>query len=408
MGAMASVACTSVIVSGRATADGRPLMLKHRDTGTLDNRIDYFARTDSTFAFIGLVNVPYVDSSVWTGTNEVGFSIMNTASYNLRRDSLDCHMDREGEVMKAALEVCRTTDDFEALLMKWFTSDKNGYVAPLGVEANFGVIDANGGAAYYEVNNFEWVKFDVNQEAKGYRVVTNFSFSGRENEGAGYERYYTASAIMQENETLLAHGMDHRFLFNSLSRSYRHEVLGVNYDAQNAPRMAVDANFIPRGYTSAAMVIEGVRPGENPLHTVMWTLLGYPACTVALPLMVGGANMLPTCVQAGEIGNEESHSPLCDDAMNIRMNYVFSVRNLGENSSRYFSLNALFRGENGKPDLLNCAKKADEAVYKSFSSAFCKWRDGKMSDSRFWKTYQQSAAQWYDKYRSAFAGYLNL
>ena len=34
-------ACTSVIVSGKATPDGRPLMWKHRDTGTRYNHITF-------------------------------------------------------------------------------------------------------------------------------------------------------------------------------------------------------------------------------------------------------------------------------------------------------------------------------------------------------------------------------
>ena len=35
-------ACTSVIVSGKATADGRPLMLKHRDTDDQQNSVRLF------------------------------------------------------------------------------------------------------------------------------------------------------------------------------------------------------------------------------------------------------------------------------------------------------------------------------------------------------------------------------
>lgn len=402
--ATTSFACTSLIISGRATADGRPVMLKHRDTGTLDNRIDYFAHTDSTLAFIGLVNVPDTDGSVWTGTNESGFSIMNTASYNLRRDTLNCPMDQEGVIMRLALQSCRTTADFESMLTRLLTPDHNGYVKPLGVEANFGVIDAAGGAAYYEVNNFEWTKFDVNKEPAGYRVVTNFSFSGRENEGMGYERYQTASAVMRENPSLLAQGLDHRFLFDSLSRSYRHEVMGVNYNATNAPRMAPDMNFIPRRMTSASIVIEGVRPGENPLHTVMWTLLGYPACTMALPLMVGEENILPACVQAA--AQNGGHSPLGDAAMRIKNQYVFSLHNLGGNSSKYFSTEVLFRGVEGKPSILSCARQADVAVYRSFHHIFTGWRDGKMHDARFWQRYRQMTHHWFDFYQSAYQDYL--
>ena len=89
-----SWACTSFIISGSATPTGRPMMFKHRDTGELNNRIAHFK--GPKYRFIGLVNSPKLDGEVWAGMNEAGLCIMNTASYNLREDSLDCPMDREG------------------------------------------------------------------------------------------------------------------------------------------------------------------------------------------------------------------------------------------------------------------------------------------------------------------------
>ena len=80
-------ACTSFIISGKATPSGRPMMFKHRDTGELNNRIAYFQ--GEKYAFIGLMNSPMLDGEVWSGVNEAGFCIMNTASYNLREDSLE-------------------------------------------------------------------------------------------------------------------------------------------------------------------------------------------------------------------------------------------------------------------------------------------------------------------------------
>ena len=166
-------ACTSFIISGKATPSGKPMMFKHRDTGELNNRIAYFQ--GEKYAFIGLMNSPMLDGEVWSGMNEAGFCIMNTASYNLREDTLKCQMDREGELMYHALGNCATLADFET----WLTT----YPQPWGVEANFGVIDAQGGAAYFEMNNSRYIKYDVNSEQSGYRVVTNFSFAGRYEQG---------------------------------------------------------------------------------------------------------------------------------------------------------------------------------------------------------------------------------
>lgn len=254
-----AVACTSVIVSGKATSSGRPLMLKHRDTDDQQNSVRLFC--GEPYRFIGLVNSTSPEGEVWTGTNEAGFSIMNTASYNFREDSLpDVQMDREGELMYRALSVCTTTADFETLL--------DTCTKPMGVEANFGVIDAYGGAAYYEVNNFRWVKYDVNDIGCGYRVVTNFCEAGRREDYQGWDRFCIASEVMQQE---FAPDVDHRFFFERLSR---------NTTERNGQR-------IPRKITSASIVIEGVPAGHNPLQTVMWTILGNPLTHIAEPLAVG-------------------------------------------------------------------------------------------------------------------------
>lgn len=250
-------ACTSVIVSGKATSSGRPLMLKHRDTDDQKNSVRYFE--GGKYAFIGLVNSTSPDNEVWTGTNEAGFSIMNTASYNFREDSLDIQMDREGELMYKALAICVTVADFETLL--------DTCTKPMGVEANFGVIDAHGGAAYYEVNNFRWIKYDVNEIDCGYRVVTNFCEAGRKEDYQGWDRYVIASEVMAAEFTA---DIDHTFFFERLSR---------NTTERNGHR-------IPRDITSASIVIEGVAPGTDPLQTVMWTILGNPLHHTEVPLMV--------------------------------------------------------------------------------------------------------------------------
>ena len=85
--------------------------------------------------------------------------------------------------MRKALRVCKTVQDFEHFL--------DTLPRPMHVEANFGVIDAYGGAAYYETNNERYYKKDANDPnlaPEGYLIYTNFSFVGRTDEGKGYVR----------------------------------------------------------------------------------------------------------------------------------------------------------------------------------------------------------------------------
>ncbi|MBD3424973.1 MAG: hypothetical protein GF417_11100, partial [Candidatus Latescibacteria bacterium] len=137
-----SFSCTSAVISGRATPDGRPLLWKHRDSSSPRNALRRFSGEGYTFT--GIVNADSTSGSqVWIGANEKGFSIMNTASYNLLdQQGYRGEMDREGIFMFEALRGCATVSDFEEMLQS-----TNG---SRGVEANFGVIDAEGGAAYFE------------------------------------------------------------------------------------------------------------------------------------------------------------------------------------------------------------------------------------------------------------------
>ena len=75
-------ACTSAVISGKITPDGRPLLWKNRDTDFLQNCVKYFS--GERYPFIAIVNSVEDDpTDVWIGTNSAGFSVMNTQSYNL-------------------------------------------------------------------------------------------------------------------------------------------------------------------------------------------------------------------------------------------------------------------------------------------------------------------------------------
>lgn len=400
-----SEACTSVIVSSSHTVSGKPLMYKNRDTGKLDNKMGYF--TGVKYSYIGLMNSSSKGGSIWSGTNSAGFCIMNTASYNLKDDDIpDSMMDQEGVLMRKALEVCATVNDFECFL--------DTLQRPMRVETNIGVIDAQGGAAYYEINNTRWVKFDVNDPAvapDGYLVVTNFSRSGRPEDSKGVERFETASAIFSEYVKKCKGGlldMDHDFFFDKLSRSYRHEKLGVDYRKnpgeiyrRGRTGIAVDQDFIPRISTSASVVFEGVRNGENPCYTVMWTILGYPSCGVAIPMLVGEADHIPYYMKDSE---ESDNSVMCDAALAIKKSYVFT--DTVSNGSHYFHIDTVIKGTRNKPSLISCCKKAESSILSSFIGIFSEWEKGKMKDDEFWSLYDKESATYFDLYKSCFQAFM--
>ena len=390
-----SWACTSFIISGKATPSGRPMMFKNRDTDELNNRIAHFQ--GDKYAFMGLVNAPSLDGEVWAGMNEAGLCIMNTASYNLREDQLDCQMDREGEFMYHVLGQCANIQEFE----NWLET----YPQPWGVEANFGIIDAQGGAAYYEINNHRWIKYDVNDEANGYRVVTNFSFAGRYEDYEGWERYQTATAIMQEKFSREKE-MTAIDAINYFSRTYRHEVLQLNYSPVNTPEYAVDQDFIPRRITSAVVCFEGVMAGDKPLHTVMWTALGYPACAVAVPLLMH-KDHLPTYMKARNEhakDGQQLNAEICDKSLQIKNEWAFPLHI--SNGNKYVSIQTILSGAEGKPALIDCAQEVEKKIVKDFMPLYDQWTKSALSDQVFFKWYDQTAKQWIKKYDTVFAPYL--
>lgn len=317
-------ACTSAVVSGRVTPDGRPLLWKHRDASDLNNRIVRFDAVKGQFSFVGLVNgTDTLAREVWTGYNSEGFAVMNTASYNLKNDTSSL-ADREGVVMKRALGVCRTVDDFACLLDEW--------PRPIGVEANFGVIDAEGGAAYFEVNNYEVTRYDVDDSPEGYLLRTNYSMSGRPDEGFGYIRYDNAARLFAPVAAQKA--VTAEWLTGVCSRSFYHSFLGRDFSGDD---WVVDQDFIPRYSTSASLAVEGVKPGESPLLTTMWTVLGYPPCSVVLPVWLGCNSGVPALLQAC---GDTVRSPLCEWA-NALKHEAFPVER--GSGVHYLHISRLFR-----------------------------------------------------------------
>lgn len=315
--------CTSAIVRADLTKNGKVLMWKHRDTGTEHNFVERVESTDSTLAFVALFNGG--DSllrEAWTGMNEAGFAIMNTASYNLAPDTAK-YKDMEGVVMRGALEACRTLEDFERYL--------SGLPKPMGVQANFGAVDAGGEGAYYETDDYGWKKFSLEDSPDGIIVRTNFSISGNDTDGMGYIRYENACHLLKpyvENRSLSP-----EVFTEELSRSFYHYLLGKDM-MEESERWVVDQDFIPRYSSSASIVIEGVKAGENPALTVMWTAIGYPPCSHVIPVMVDSVaeELRPVA--------EGWRSQMCNEVLQ-RKHEVFPIRR--GSGKRYIDMDALRR-----------------------------------------------------------------
>ena len=132
--------------------------------------------------------------------------------------------------MKLALASCATLADFEK------TAHRPALNLSVSI-ANFGVIDASGGAAYYETGNYGFKKIDANDPAlapDGYLIRTNHSFTGAVDQGMGYIRYAAASEAL--NMAAAQKKFEPQYLLNNISRNLNHSLTKGEPEGRPAPR----------------------------------------------------------------------------------------------------------------------------------------------------------------------------
>lgn len=299
-----SKSCTSAIVGPGLSKNSHAMLWKHRDTGTEHNFIDRVSG-NGHLSYIALFNGgDSLRREAWMGMNEAGFAIMNTASYNLMPDTAT-FKDQEGEVMRMALERCRTIKDFTNLL--------DTLPKPMGVQANFGVIDMTGAGGYFETDDYKYTPFLLNDSAD-LIIRTNFSFTGNDEDGMGYIRYNTATKLL--SEIIVDKKLCPADFTENLSRSFYHSLYGKDIAADTSFHYIVDQDFIPRKISSASIVIES---DSTPEGYVMWTVLGYPPVSNVVPATI---DFVPECLLPIEDG---LRAKACNEAIE-RKRQVFDIK----------------------------------------------------------------------------------
>jgi hypothetical protein len=280
--------CTIAVISGSATPDGRPLLWKNRDVSNDIQKFCYFEprmpHAETTFyAFIG--NVYSADTNrVYMGVNEVGFAIINSNCYNLD-DTLSRGID-DGELLRLALERCRSIEEFEQFLDYTHTKGRRDCW-------NIGAIDAYGGAMMYECANYSYEKYDAgnpDDAPDGIIVRTTFALSGGSHRPS-MNRYKRAYKLAHERDN--EQPLDAKYVLQTMSRdlfNYLDDPYPLPYTGQQNGRppgfiFSHDVT-INRNITRSVMVFRGVAPGEDPRLSTAFCTIGAPAISVAYPLWV--------------------------------------------------------------------------------------------------------------------------
>ena len=380
-------ACTTAVVSGKFTVDGRPLLLKHRDTWAINNKIVVF--TDGQYTYTGLVNSKDTkNKSIWIGYNDQGFAIMNSASYNLNNDTIK-QSGYEGRLMKLALQTCRTIDDFEKLL--------KGLDQPLKLEANFGVIDGLGGAAIFEVGNFSFTKFDANDPTVapyGYLIRTNHSLTGELGKGGGYIRYSTAESVF--TEAIRNGDFSAQTILQDLSRNLSNPLIKTDlndYDnlPENTPTYVPFMDYVPRPGTSSSVIVEGVKKNENPALMTMWSVLGWPVSSVVIPIWLRPEVSLPNIVHYEAAIKD---APLCNLALQLKKR-AFSYT-WGYSSKYYVDINAIVNADH--TGIWQVIEPFEDQIFEKAHTLLTQWRKEEVNDNEmkaFYEWIDQAVPEFY-------------
>lgn len=369
-------ACTTAVISGKYTKDGRPLLWKHRDTWAINNKIMQF--DDGKYAYTGLVNSKdKTGKSIWIGYNSTGFGIMNSASYNLNNDTIT-QSGLEGRLMKEALQTCATVDEFEQFLLDM--------PEPRKLEANFGVIDQIGGAAYFELGNYKVIKIDANDPTiapNGYVIRTNYSFNGIAGEGGGYIRYVTANKVL--DEAVKSNELSAQTIIQKASRNLTHSLTGDNlWDYENLKegddKMVFFMDYIPRSGSSSSCVVEGVKPGENPNLSTMWTVLGWPLASVTIPVFINKNAIVPEVLAYNE---DIDDAPLCNFALTLK-DKCYS-QNWGTSKKYYLNVNKLLNVDG--TGIIQQNMDLDNLLFNQSYELLNKWREDGMSEKELEEFY---------------------
>jgi hypothetical protein len=305
------LSCTVAVVSAKASATGRPFIWKNYDWSQYwHQQIRYFpAKKSGPGGYLLLYHddpwMLTINGSPMTpqaGVNEGGFAIaMSTVVENANPNHESGNLNTD--LIKDALENCVTLADFENYVGIWPI-----YHYYHAISGNFVIMDAQGGAALYEMFTGYYTqglmpimyrKYDANtgkvtnhmrkqispaqDNFIGFVVRANYNYWFPGN--PGIERYTRAMELM----TSLAgvHELDARTMMARVAR----DVTGKQAASGSSDSSYDTSCCISRSATRSGTVVEGVPRGGDPRLTTCWCALGEPSVSVFVPFFASARSV---------------------------------------------------------------------------------------------------------------------
>ncbi|MFZ5597042.1 MAG: hypothetical protein ACOY31_08540 [Bacillota bacterium] len=387
-----ALSCDVAVISAKKSTTGRPVIWKNFDCSEYwHQQVKYFpAKTSKAGGYYMLYynnpSMQIANGSPITpqsAVNEAGLAISLAAVYEDFDPSHEAG-NLNTDLMQHAVEECATIADFENLIQEWPKSHLNH-----AISGNFVVIDANGGAALYEMYTgmftkgympISYIKYDANtgqvvdntgkvlqaaqgSDFAGFFMRTNFNTYLPNNPGS--DRYVRGNALLAQLAG--TNGLNSQNVMRILSKDVNGKQIGsasgdTNYNTTYC---------ISRSATRSGTVIEGVAPGSDPRLTVMWVAPGEPSITPYVPTFVGAESLTPYLYMdtVNSNGTMSDTSDTC--LLNLAEDYRETYKKLIYSSNRGDTVFGPYDSYINKVEM----SKAQQWMYKIEDTVYAKTND---------------------------------
>ncbi len=287
-------ACTIGVANGNATTDNRPLLWKNRDSTQAQQQLMYVQ--GQKYSYIGIASLGgNLDGEIYMGLNSAGLALGN---------SVVKIEDAPTDNYKIQTHILTNFDSMGQIRNYLQSEIRAGKCNGSGC---FPFIDAKGNAVIFEVNRADWlIEYDTMDPDRVSQNVADFVVRANEfhkqSDGTDNRsilgRYRAALVNMsglinakQLSGLTLLQGNDG----SSKGFEFARYGPGRNWDA-----IARDDTPQERWPTLSMIAVHGVKPGEDPALTTMWTMLGPPNYCIAVPTWVKVSD-IPKCLSSGDM-----------------------------------------------------------------------------------------------------------
>ena len=152
---------------------------------------------------------------------------------------------------------------------------------------------------------------------------------------------------------------------------------------ENTPTYSFFHDFIPRRSTASACVVQGVKKGEDPAYTTLWSIVGFPLTSIALPTWVKGEDEFPNILKRNDKFND---APICYGALELKKK-LFSIR-WGKWAAKYYvNINALINKDN--TGIYQKIRPYENKIFKMTNDKLDLWRSKGMKKTMLKEHYNE-------------------